>query len=227
MSFNLLFLVFSVVVEKPGKLMVDIGFDDALRLKNLSEKHPDWVFIGMEIPRKRGNVTSCQKNLILEYEGGLEGLTKLPDESVKIVNMDLLFADEFTVTQWKAFIPGSQVNEVSENDLGWRAASAKGIFDVWKKLILRQSHRVLKPNGRLYISTYQQGLKEILGLLDEEGYAHVHRPSTEEEIGKTTFTKGITKKARSGEIKLEPEICKIIRIEARKKERKPKLLTPP
>jgi hypothetical protein len=103
---------------------VDIGFEDAVRLKELSSKprHREKVFIGVERPTLEGTVSSEATNLELRWGGALEELHKLPAESVKVANADFLFT-EYYIVGWKHIVPQAPVNELTEGDLGWRAGT--------------------------------------------------------------------------------------------------------
>ncbi len=160
-------------------------------------------------------ITSDQPNLQLRWRGVLQELKDMPDQSVKIVNADFLFT-EFYVTGWKDIMPDAELNEFDEAALGWRAGGGfmAEFFKLCRQATVNQVKRVLTPNGRFYITEWEQNLPHTLEFLDEAGFQHESRPLTDEEMEKTWFLQEAKKKLATGE--LPPEATPV-RIQATKK----------
>ncbi|MFC2162039.1 hypothetical protein ACFLRF_00025 [Candidatus Altiarchaeota archaeon] len=198
--------------------VIDLGFEDAIRLKELSSrKHShDKVFIGFERPGIKDRVEGGRDNLELRWGGVLEELAQIKDESVKIVNADFLFS-EFYATKWKVFYPGAQVDEASLGDLGWKGnlEYPQKIFAKMKTETVKEVGRILVPNGRFYITEYADSIPFATKRLDEQGFTHTQRDLTEEEMDQTSFMRKIVKHLKAG--KVDPEVYWPVRITARKK----------
>ena len=218
--------------NKPREVVVEVGFGKAWKLGELSGKNPDTVYIGMEVPSRVGKVESWKPNLVLDYKGGLVGLVELPNESVKQVVMDLVLDEDFTLTPIELAIsfPMARINELSEGMLDGRQAEAMHTsFQFWRKQMLKQVKRVLKPDGTLEVNTSKGNLGMMEQLLKEVGFSYESKPATAEEIGKSQYMSGIAEKIRKGEDGFTAEMDGMMHITARKKPeiRERRLLPPP
>ena len=201
--------------QKPGYI-AEIGFGDGRKIGALASKHPDRFFIGFEVPSNIGKVDSFLPNLTLNNEGAFEGLTQLPCKSLSVAIMDLVLEDDFTVTQLQWFLPKAAMNEVRQCDLcGGGRRATEGIFNTWRKFCLTAVGWALKPNGRLYIHTFESDLNNILALLDETEFTYEYRKTTREETLASTYMKSITERTEAGGKRYEG--ATIFSILARKK----------
>lgn len=181
--------------QKPRDVLVEVGFGKGWRLGELSGKHSDTVYIGVEIPREAGRIDALKPNVLLEYDGGLAGLQRLPNESVSRIFMDLVLEEDFTLTgpELRKSFPGQGVEgfleghtELKYSDIPSRYADATfGKFQFWKVEMLKQIKRVLKPEGTLEINTPKGDLKDVEQLLGNAGFTYESNPATNEEISKS------------------------------------------
>lgn len=217
--------------------MVEVGFGKGWRLGELSGKNPERVYIGMEVPRELGKVDALKPNVILEYNGGLAGLQKLPNESISSVMMDLVLEDTFVLTgpELRRSFPGRRNKEFRDRhkELGHdelyppNALAVKGEFQFWKAEMLKQVKRVLKPDGTLEVNTSKGDLKDVEQLLGKVGFIYDSKPASEEEVSKSWYMRTGTEFVREGE--LDAEQHQVMHITARKipEKRELRLLPPP
>ena len=201
--------------EKPARIsFVDIGFEDADRLKELSVKplsRPK-SFLGIEAPKKEGEFASDTANLELRRDGVIHELAKLPDGSVNVVNADFSLFSGFyavdppsraTISPTEAYLAGADPEKIN------------GFFNEEKLKALQEIRRVLPPNGRLYITEYARNMGEVEALLTEAGYTFETRKIPWEELDRTATMQELRKDLESG--KADPEKMQPYRIAARKR----------
>ncbi|MBN2067966.1 MAG: hypothetical protein JW744_05860 [Candidatus Diapherotrites archaeon] len=160
--------------------VLDLGFEDATRLKGLASRYPRKQFMGIEWEKRKGLVTR-RHNLKLVYGDVLSKLRRLPANSVKIVTADFLFSG-FKMR-------GFHVDE--ETRIGRVFA---GRFRKGRIKVAKQVYRVLVPNGRFFVTEWKINSGVIKELLEEAGFNVKERPVPESEIGKdgkTLFLKGL------------------------------------
>jgi hypothetical protein len=189
--------------QKVGRIdFIDVGFDDAVRLKSMSSRPsgPRRVFIGVEAPRSEGEFASDAPNLVLSWGGVLHELGKLPDGSVNVVNADFsLFSgfsavdmpSRFTISEGMAVVAGGDPAKVKE------------FFIEEKAKVLQQIRRVLQPHGRLYITEYAKTLEETERHLNEAGFAYSLRKMRLDELDKTNTMRLLRKDLEEGRFKVE------------------------
>lgn len=217
--------------HKPRDVVVEVGFEKAGKLRELSSKNPDIVYIGMEVPSRVGKVESLRSNLILDYKGGLGGLIELPNESVNQVIMDLVLGVDFTLTDVEMMLtfPGTKFRELRFGDLDDRHAIAMHeCFEFWRGQMLEQVKRVLKPDGTLEMNIARSDLKKIGPLLEKAGFTYESRPANDEEVSKSWYVSVAREGIKKGDKRFNAEEDSITHITAMKKPEKGGLrLLPP
>ena len=73
-------------------LFLDIGFEDAKKIKELAKKHPKKKFMGVEWVKK-SKLQTRTHNLKLTYGDALSKLRRLPSASVNIITADFFFSE--------------------------------------------------------------------------------------------------------------------------------------
>ncbi|MFC1517802.1 hypothetical protein ACFL5G_04505 [Candidatus Margulisiibacteriota bacterium] len=194
---------------------IDLGFEDALRLKELSEKNPKLKLMGIERPSLKGSVSVKVDNIDLRWGGVLKELTEIQGESVKTVNSDFMFS-EFYVIGWKELFPAAKLNEVSMGDLGRRVHGGFFIelFMSLREEVLKQVRRILLPHGRFYISEYRANIESLSECLKDAGFDFAEKELEIAEMDKTKFLKLLRDKRKEG---MDSQLFPIMRIEAHKK----------
>ena len=151
---------------EPGRIHVlDLGFEDAQRLRELAQRHPEKKFLGVEWTKGKG-VQTRRHNLKLVWGDALNKLRRLPTGSVNVATMD------FLLTEFK--IKGHELHE-----FGWKQQALAPLFMDRRLKLLRELRRVLVPNGRLFINEYKGNLPCVTGLLNDAGFPHTVKTSPE------------------------------------------------
>jgi hypothetical protein len=166
----------------PGAVdFVDLGFTDAVRLKELAGRagHSDRVLVGIERPTLPDKPSAVPPNLELRYGGILDELGRMPDGSVKVVNADFLFGEIYEVAG------GSDVSERFLRAAQVGANKANPLYHT-RQRIMGEVGRVLAPNGRFYLTEYGKNLPLTLKLLEEGGFRHTERELLALEMGGST-----------------------------------------
>lgn len=160
---------------------VDLGFEDGLRIQELSGRpgHQRKVFLGIERPGIKDRLKPRYPNLELRYGGVLEELKAIADGTVRIVNADFFFTEFYT--------------PISDLDLPSRVIQP--LIDQQRAETVEQVRRVLVPQGRFYVTEYKGNLRPTLTLLTENGFPSCeHRQLDPGEMDKTKFLRLIKSK---------------------------------
>ncbi|MGI6589789.1 MAG: hypothetical protein ACOX1V_03970 [Candidatus Iainarchaeum sp.] len=158
--------------KKQNTSVLDIGFEDAKKIKELAKKHPKKKFMGVEWVKK-SKLQTRTHNLKLTYGDALSKLRRLPSASVNIITADFFFS-EFKIKgrELSAF---SLRKEMSEK------------FAKRKADTLKQVSRVLAKNGRFFVLEYGADLEKTISLLNNNGFVCTKKPVPKNQMDRTYF----------------------------------------
>ncbi len=160
--------------------MLDIGFEDAQKLISFASKrrHKNKKFLGIEWAKS--NLNTRYNNLKLIFGNAISKLRRMEQGSVKVVTADFLF------TEFK--INGKESSDVSLR----KNILVEKKFDVERLALMKEVRRVLKSNGRFFVTEYSVNSQLTIDLLKKAGFEVYSRPMKPSEMHSTLFLKEIS-----------------------------------
>jgi hypothetical protein len=163
--------------ESEKSFEIDVGGGNAEALIKKASEHPEKVFIMLEpsevtLPEKPDNLH------VIQWRSEPDGGIPLAEESVDEANIDFLMGE----IRWHNH-PNTDTDEET--------------FAKYKKL-LADVRSALKDGGMLHITDVQYCIREIVNLLQEEGFEIVRGPMKVADEAKTPWTKFFADAYKSG-----------------------------